>query len=78
MFDNVNIDEAIRIINNINWRMTDPRMDGFSTWGYKQDLYRIQWALEKVMAEAPTYANEADWLEEQRVEKAINILSNNP
>ena len=50
-------------------------MDGFTTWGCKQDLYRVKFALDEMLAKCPTYAPEAEFLEEhnkQLVWKALN------
>ena len=44
-------------------------MDGFSTWRCKQDLYRVQFALEDMLNKCPTYAPELEWLEQQQLER---------
>lgn len=44
-------------------------MDGFVTWGCKQDLYRVQFALEDMLKKCPTYHGEDLWLEEQQIER---------
>jgi len=55
--------------------MTDPRMDGFVTWGCKQDLYNIKFILDEIIKNAPTYVGEQEWLDERAKEKTWKIIS---
>lgn len=60
------------ILNQIRacaYDVHDPYMDGFFQWGRKQDLYSIKFVLDEILADSNTFAPEADWLEEQRVEQ---------
>ena len=62
-------------LQKIYFATTDPRMDGYTTWGCKQDLYRVKFAVEDMLAKCPTYSIEAEWLEERNKElvwKALN------
>lgn len=54
--------------------MTDPRIDGFNGWGCKQKLYQVKFELEKILENAPTYAGEDEWLEEQRMVRTQEVL----
>jgi hypothetical protein len=55
--------------------MNDPRMDGFVTWGCKQDLYTVKFILEEILENSPTYAGEQEWLDERAKEKTWKIIS---
>lgn len=55
---------------------TDPYMDGFIGWGCKQKLYEIKFAVDQALAQCPEYSVEQDWLEEQRVNRAMEKLQN--
>jgi hypothetical protein len=57
--------------------MTDPRIDGFNGFACKQKIYEVKWECERLLEseECPTYAGEEEWIEEQKVNKAINRLS---
>jgi len=66
---NWNAGEIISEIQKIYFATTDPRMDGYTTWACKQDLYRVQFALERMLKNCPTYSLENEWLEEQRLER---------
>ena len=37
---------------------TEPRMDGYTTWGAKQDLYKVLWYAEDKLRECSTYEGE--------------------
>ena len=59
-----------------NVEMNQPRNDGFVTWGIKQDLYKIKFLMDHIMNNAPTYVDEAEWLEEQSKKEMWKILKN--
>ena len=69
MIRNWNAGEIISDLQKIYFATTDPRMDGYTTWACKQDLYRVQFALERMLKNCPTYSLEDEWLEEQRLER---------
>jgi hypothetical protein len=51
-------------ISKIAWAESDPRMDGFVTWGCKQDLYQLKWFIESKLAKCSTYAGEEEYITE--------------
>lgn len=57
--------------------MTDPRIDGFNGWACKQKIYQVKMACEKLLQkkDTPTYSGEEEWLEEQRVDRAVERLN---
>jgi len=54
--------------------MNSPYSDGYSAWGIKQDLYLLKFMLDKVLANAPTFVGEEEWLKEQSQSKMMEIL----
>lgn len=38
--------------------------DGFNQFEIKKDLHRIKWLLDEIMADAPTFAGEEEFLKE--------------
>jgi hypothetical protein len=66
---NWNAGEIISELQKIYFATTDPRMDGYTTWSCKQDLYRVQFALERMLKNCPTYSIEDVWLQEQQLER---------
>jgi hypothetical protein len=39
--------------------------DGWTQWGAKQDLYRIKFEVERLLATSPYFSMEQEWLDEQ-------------
>ena len=55
--------------------MHDPNIDGFNGWGCKQKLYNFKFMLDKMIAEAPTYEPEEEWLLDQKIKLAERKLA---
>ena len=49
-------------IEKIAFAESDPRMDGFITWGCKKELYEIKSYIEEKLAKCSTYAGEEEYL----------------
>ena len=62
-------------ISKISWAESDPRMDGFVTWGCKQELYEILWYVEEKLRKCSTYAGEDNFLKEHDKEMTWRILN---
>ena len=75
MIKHWNVESIVNQLRSCQYAMNDPRMDGFVTWGCKQDLYKIKFILDDILEKAPTYSVEQDWLEEQAKEKTWKIIS---
>ncbi len=71
-----NIEDIYRQINSAYYICTDSRQDGFTTWGVKQDLYRIKFHLDEMLKKCPEFVGEHEWLKEQEKKKIIDILKN--
>ena len=56
------VEEELQWIINL---MNDDRMDGFNKFGAKKELYKINWAVEDALKDAPTFTGEKDWIKEQ-------------
>ena len=69
------VEEIANQLRSCGYAMNDPNMDGFTTWGCKQDLYRIKFILDEIIENAPTYSGEQEWLEERAKEKTWKIIS---
>jgi hypothetical protein len=48
--------------------------DGFTQWEIKKDLHRIKWLLDEIMADAPTFAGEEEFLDEHSKVKMWRTL----
>lgn len=69
------VEEILLQINSMKYTASDPKMDGFTTWPVKQDLYRIKWAVDKALSDCPEYAPEFDFLKEHEKQQMWDTLS---
>lgn len=68
--------KAAREINAAAYDSCDMKLDGYTQWGAKQDLYRLKWLVEDALRRCPSFSLEEEWLREQEQKKIIKILSN--
>jgi len=62
-------------VDKIAWAESDPRMDGYVTWGCKRDLYELSWYIEDKLEQCSTYnVPEEELLAWRREAKIINKL----
>jgi|TARA_R110000803_G_scaffold42597_2_gene91203 hypothetical protein len=54
--------------------MVDPRIDGFNGFACKKKCYEVLFELEKILANAPHYHGEDEWLDEKNQQKVQEIL----
>jgi hypothetical protein len=69
------VEEIANQLHSCGYAMNDPYMDGFTTWGCKQDLYRVKFILDEILENSPIYSGEQEWLEERAKEKTWKIIS---
>ena len=68
------VNKVINECKKMHWGATDPYMTGWVNWPCKQDLYRVKFAVDEMLANTPTFTGEQEWLEEQAKLKTFNIL----
>lgn len=61
-------------VNKISYAESDPRMDGFNTWGCKQDLYQLLWHIEDTLDKCSTYAGEDIFVRDREKQQTIKAL----
>ena len=61
-------------VDKIACAESDPRMDGYVTWGCKKDLYELYWYIEDKLAKCSTYEPETRLLEQRSENLIINKL----
>lgn len=78
---NWNVDHVINECRKMHRGAVDPYATGWVNWPCKQDLYRVKLAVEEMLANSPTFADEPEWLAEQiaqqekrKIWKALNDL----
>jgi hypothetical protein len=52
----------------------EPKNDGFTQFEIKKDLHRLKWLLDEIMADAPTFAGEEEFLKEHEQVKMWRTL----
>lgn len=55
--------------------MHDPYIDGFNGWACKQKLYKFKFMLDDMIAKAPGYAGEVEWLLDRKIDIAEKKLA---
>jgi len=71
-----NVDRIINECRKMYAGANDPYVTGWNNWPCKQDLYRVKFAVDAMLAETSTFSGEEEWLGEQEKEKVVRILKN--
>ncbi len=45
--------------------LLDSRNDGYTQWFIKQDLYKIKWLIDEIIADSPAMVGEDEFLKER-------------
>ena len=69
MTKNWNVDRVIGECQRMHLGATDPYVTGWNNWPCKQDLYRVKFAVDEMLANTATFAGEPEWLAEQQLER---------
>jgi hypothetical protein len=69
MTKNWNVDRVIGECQRMHLGATDPYVTGWNNWPCKQDLYRVKFAVDKMLANTATFSGESEWLAEQQLER---------
>ena len=54
--------DTFKMIDQWNEYICDSRNDGFSQWETKQQLYKVLWAVQNHLNNAPEFHGEKEWL----------------
>jgi hypothetical protein len=74
MIHNWNVDQVISECQKMYYGATDQHMTGFVNWPCKQDLYRVKFAVDEMLANTSRFAGEDEWLLEQEQQQMWKIL----
>lgn len=69
-----NTDQVIGACHQMYLGATDPYMTGFVNWPCKQDLYRVKFAVDEMLAKTSTFVGEEEWLREQEQQQMWKVL----
>ena len=74
MIKNWDADRVIGECQKMYYGATDPMMTGWTNWPCKQDLYRVKFAVDEMLAQTSKFTGEDEWLLEQEKEKMWKVL----
>ena len=69
-----NIKKVKDQIDRIVYAATDPKMDGYTTWGAKKDLYKILWYAEDKLTECSTDTDEEKFVKKRKQKKLVELI----
>ena len=69
-----NLKKVKEQIDKIVLAATDPKMDGYTTWGAKKDLYAILWYAQDKLKECSNYADEDKFVKKREQDKLIELI----
>ena len=69
-----NVDRVIDDCQRMYYGATDPYVTGWNNWPCKQDLYRVKFAVDEMLAQTSKFAGEQEWLEQLEKEKMWKAL----
>ena len=69
-----NVDRVIDDCQRMYYGATDPYVTGWNNWPCKQDLYRVKFAVDEMLAQTSKFAGEEEWLEQLEKEKMWKAL----
>jgi len=61
-------------VDKIRFAESDPRMDGFVTWGCKKELYEVLWYIEDTLEKCSTYADEEEFVKAREINRMWDIM----
>lgn len=68
------IDKVAIAIHQARYDACDMRLDGWTCFESKKDLYQIKWLVEDALRKCPTFVGEEEWIKEQEKKRIIEIL----
>jgi hypothetical protein len=69
-----NVEQVIGACQRMYMGANDAHLTGWVNWPCKQDLYRVKFAVDEMLANTGTFAGEEEWLEQQEKEKMWEVL----
>ena len=74
MIKNWDADRVIGECQKMYHGANDPYVTGWNNWPCKQDLYRVKFAVDEMLANTSRFSGEDEWLLEQEKEKMWKVL----
>jgi hypothetical protein len=61
-------------LDKLYYNCSDPRSDGYTAFGYKQDLLKIKYHLNKLLHKCPTFVGETEFVDKLEKDFAWELL----
>jgi hypothetical protein len=74
MIINWDADKVISECQKMYYGANDPYVTGWNNWPCKQDLYRVKFAVDKMLKNTSRFIGEEEWLKEQEQGKMWKTL----
>ena len=74
MIINWDAEKVISECQKMYYGANDPYVTGWNNWPCKQDLYRVKFAVDEMLAQTSKFSGENEWLLEQEKEKMWKVL----
>ena len=75
MIKSWNADQVIAECHQMYIGANDPYVTGWNNWPCKQDLYRVKFAVDEMLAKTSRFSGEDEWLLEQEKDKMWKRLT---
>ena len=69
-----NVDQVIGQCQKMYLGANDPYVTGWNNWPCKQDLYRVKFAVDEMLATTSKFSGEEEWLLEQEQQRMWKVL----
>ena len=69
-----NVDKVIADCQKMYRGANDNYETGWNNWPCKQDLYRVKFAVDEMLAKTSKFSGEAEWLLEQEQQRMWKVL----
>ncbi len=70
-----NVNQVISECQKMYFGATNPHMTGWVNWPCKQDLYRVKFAVDEMLAKTSRFSGEDEWLLQQEKDKMWKRLT---
>ena len=74
MIINWDADRVISECQKMYYGANDPYVTGWNNWPCKQDLYRVKFAVDEMLAKISQFSGEDEWLLEQEQQRMWKVL----
>jgi hypothetical protein len=68
------VNQVIGKCQQMYFGANDPHVTGWVNWPCKQDLYRVKFAVDEMLAKTSRFSGEDEWLLEQEKDKMWKAL----